>query len=122
MSLSEIDPYIQREFGSRLEPLGFERVSARTWLCSRKAPIREIYTVSALKGTQYSPVWGFSCGIVPSIQSRKFRRQSTDKNAVMDLTIDPIDVTGEVPPEAFTFNNNDDSCLPIVAVRGCAER
>src|SRR5687768_8523336 len=97
LRVTDIGPHIENEFGSRLEPLGFQRLGQRKWVRSQKLPIRELFIIGALKGAQYSPAWGFSSGFVPSFRGRSFRRQSTDKNAIMDLTIDPIDITGDVP-------------------------
>jgi len=54
-------------------------------------------------------------------RGRGFRRQSTAKNAIMDLVIDPIDITGNVPPQAFGFINGYDTEIPIEPIRRCAE-
>jgi hypothetical protein len=102
LTVADIEPYIGSEFGSRLEPLGFQRLGKRKWVRSQKLPLRELFVIGALKGGQYSPSWGISSGLAPSFRGG-FRRQSTDKNAVMDLVIDPIDITGEVPRQAFRF-------------------
>lgn len=120
-TVSDIEPHIETEFGSRLEPLGFQRLAQRRWVRSHKLPIRELFDISALKGGQYSPVWGFSSGLVPVVKGRRFRRQSTDKNAIMDLVIDPIDTTGNIPPQAFSFITGVDSEVPIRQIRSCAE-
>jgi len=116
LTVADIEPHIESEFGSRLEPLGFQRLGERKWVRSQKLPIRELFVIGALKGAQYSPVWGFSSGFVPSFRSRSFRRQSTDKNAIMDLVIDPIDITGEVPRQAFGLIGYDTE-----QIRTCAE-
>jgi hypothetical protein len=34
-------------------------------------------------------MWGFSSGLAPSGESHRFCRQSTARNAIMDLKIDP---------------------------------
>src|ERR1700722_4273803 len=103
LKVFEIEPGIEIEFGSRLEPLGFRRLGRHKWLRSQKTPIRELFAIGALKGGRYCPVWGFSSGFVPSFKGQTFRRQSTDKNATMDLVIDPIDITGRVPSQTFGF-------------------
>jgi hypothetical protein len=121
LTVSDIDPHIQREFGSRLEPLGFQWLGERKWVRSQKLPMRELFVIAALKGGMYSPMWGFSSGFVPSFRSRRFRRQTTDKNAMMDLTIDPIDVPGLVPPQAFGFITGMDTEIPLAQIRACAE-
>lgn len=120
LKVADIEPYIQSEFGLRLEPLGFRRLDERKWVRSHKLPIRELFVVSALKGGRYSPVWGLSSGFAPAFRSCSFRRQSTDKNAVMDLIIDPIDITGDVPLEAFGFISGYDTEIPIEQIRTCA--
>ena len=121
LTVSDIEPNIETEFGSRLEPLGFERLGQRRWIRSCKLPIRELFTIGALKGGRYSPVWGFSCGVVPSFRAQSFRRQSTHKKAIMDLVIDPIDITGSVPPKAFGFITGLHTAIPKREIRDCAE-
>ena len=116
LTVADIEPHIENEFSSRLEPLGFQRLDKRKWVRSQKLPIRELFVIGALKGAQYSPVWGFSSGFVPSFRGRSFRRQTTDKNAIMDLVIDPIDITGEVPRQAFGLIGYETE-----QVRTCAE-
>lgn len=121
LTVPDIEPHIQAEFDSRLGPLGFQRLGRRRWVRSRNLPIRELFAVGTLKGRQYSPVWGFSCGIVPSFNAQHFRHRSTDKNAIMDLVIDPVDITGSVPPEAFSFIAGHNNAIPEREIRACAE-
>jgi hypothetical protein len=80
-----------------------------------------LFVIGALKGAQYSRAWGFSSGFAPSFRGRSFRRQSTDKNAIMDLVIDPIDLTGDVPQQAFGFITGHDTEIPMEQIRTCAE-
>jgi hypothetical protein len=120
-SVSDIQPHIEHEFGSRLEPLGFLRLGRRKWVRSEKLPIRELFVIGALKGGQYSASWGFSCGFAPFLRGQTFRPQNTDKNAIMDLRIDPIDVSGKVPPQAFGFITDCDRGIPIQEIRTSAE-
>ena len=121
LTVSDIEPHIESEFGSRLGPLGFQRLGPRKWVRSRNQPIRELFVIRALKGGMYSPSWGFSSGFAPSISGRTFRRQNTDKNAIMDLVIDPIDIAGEVPSQAFGFITGLDTQIPSAQIRVCAE-
>jgi hypothetical protein len=120
LTVADIEPHIEREFGSRLEPLGFQRLGKRKWVRSQKQPIRELFVIGALKGARYSPAWGISSGIVPSFRARSFRRQNSDKNAIMDLVIDPIDITGAVPRQTFSFITGYDTEIPIEQIRACA--
>lgn len=39
----------------------------------------------------------------------------------MDLVIDPIDLSGNVPEQAFGFIAGYDSTIPIQQIRDCAE-
>ena len=39
----------------------------------------------------------------------------------MDLVIDPIDITAEVPPQAFGFYAGHDTEIPMEQIRRCAE-
>jgi hypothetical protein len=121
LTVSDIEPFIEREFGSRLEPLGFRKLKQRKWVRSETPPIRELFVVGALKGGGYSPSWGFSSGLVPTLRGGAFKRQSSDNNAVMDLVIDPIDTAGSVPSQAFSFITGYDTEIPSQSIRACAE-
>lgn len=121
LKVADIEPVINEEFGSRLEVAGFSRIAPRKWLRSCKLPIREIFVLGALKGCTYSPIWGISCGLAPKLGRDGFRRQSTDKNAVMDLVIDPIDLPGNVPKQTFSFNTGYTTEIPQRQIQTCAE-
>ncbi|HOX03402.1 MAG TPA: hypothetical protein P5555_14100 [Candidatus Paceibacterota bacterium] len=121
LTVNDIQPHIEKEFGLRLEPLGFQRLAQRRWVRSQKQPIRELFEIATLKGGRYSPAWGFSSGTVPSFRGQTFRRQSTDKNAIMDLVIDPIDITGDVPSQTFRFITGCDTQIPTGQICACAE-
>lgn len=122
LRMADIDPVIHREFSSRLEPHGFHLINRGKWIRSTKLPIREFFAIGALKGGQYSPSWGISSGLVPRIKGGKFYRQSSDKNSVEDLIIDPVDITGQVPPEAFRHIPNWDTVIPEKQIVLCADR
>ena len=119
LTVPDIEPYIERAFAIRLEPRGFRMTGKRRWVRSVKAPMREIFSIEALKGGRYSPSWGISCGYVPVLRGRQFRRQSTERNAVADLIIDPIDVTGHVDPHTFSFITGADTRVPIEQIEMC---
>jgi hypothetical protein len=59
LTVADIEPHIEGEFGARFEPQGFQRTGRRKWVRSQKSPIRELFVIGALKGAQYSPEWGF---------------------------------------------------------------
>jgi hypothetical protein len=122
ITIADVKSHASLEFGQRLEAMSFDKVAELKWVRSSKLPIREIFMLRALKGGQYSPVWGISSGQIPSYYSRTLRRQTTAKNVVMDLVIDPIDTTGVVPPEAFSFISGYDSQLPASQIRLCANQ
>ena len=48
LTIADIERHIEGEFGSRLEPLGFQRLSGRKWVRSTKRPIRELFAIIAL--------------------------------------------------------------------------
>ena len=121
LTIADIEPYIQKEFGSRLEQTGFTRLSNRKWIRSRNIPIREVFEIGLLKGGRYCPVWGFSSGFAPSFGRYEFRRQRTEKQATMDLIIDPVDTTGAVPPQAFGFITGADTQIPVREICRAAE-
>jgi hypothetical protein len=122
LTVADFARHIEIEFGSRLAPMGFQRLDERRWVRSQKATIRELFVINSLKGATYSPSWGFSSGVAPAFRGRSFRRQSTDKNAIMDLIIDPIDLAGDVPRQAFSFLTGHDREIPIGQIRICAEQ
>lgn len=123
LTVADIQPHIEREFGSRLEPHGFQQRGQRGWFRSTKRPIREFFGIGAMKGGAYSPAWGFSTGFMPDLQWRSgtFRRQSTDRNAITEFGIDPMDITDNVPPQAFRFTTGYHTEVPETEIRLCAE-
>lgn len=121
LTVANVELHIEREFGSRLETLGFQRLGKRRWVRSQKLPIRELFVIGTLRGARYSPVWGFSSGFSPSFRGQTFRHQSTERNVIMDLIIDPIDITGDVPRQTFSFITGHSTEIPIEQIRTCAE-
>jgi hypothetical protein len=120
LTVAEIEPYITQAFGDRLEPRGFRLVAKRRWIRSTKTPIRELFSIVALKGGTYSPCWGISCGCVPILKSGKFKRQNTERAAAADLLIDPIDVTGKVDRHTISFIPGADMRVPVEQITACA--
>ncbi len=120
-TVADFDTALAAEFGPRLAEHGFLQTTRRTWVRETKLPIREILAIQALKGATYSPLWGVSIGLAPSFRGGKFRKQTSSKNAVMDLRIDPIDETGNVPREAIQFLTGYTDPVPIRAIRECAD-
>jgi len=118
-SSADLEPHIDREFGDLLGAQGFKPAGRHRWVRSLKKPLREIVQLTLLKGRVYSPVWGISSGFAPSFQ-RSFRRQSTDKNAIMDLIFDPIDETGNVPSHTFHLMPNQGLEETVACIRACA--
>jgi hypothetical protein len=98
---SNLKNEIEDEFSSQLGSIGFRQIGSGKWIRSQNEPIKNFFVLNSMKGGQLSPAWGFSSGITPSFKNGVFRKQSTDKNSVMDLIIDPIDATGNVPSFAF---------------------
>ncbi len=120
LTVAEIEPYITQAFAERLEPREFRLVDKRRWIRSTKMPIREIFSIVAVKGGTYSPRWGISCGYVPILKSGKFKRQDTERTAAADLMIDPIDITGQVDPHTFRFITGADTQVPVKQIAACA--
>jgi len=122
VNASDLNAYVDVAFDAALKPHGFKRVAARRWVRSCDAPIRGIVTINALKGGQYCPAWGVSSGFAPSMRGRRFARQSTDKNSVMDLVMDPVDLSGTVPSRAYRFVSGYDTAVPTRGVDRCASQ
>jgi hypothetical protein len=98
--IEEFNQALGRTLGSALSEKGFELVAPRRWVRSRRAPIRDLLEVQALKGMSYSPVWGFSLDFVPHVTTggdTKWHR--TPKSARLDLVYWPSDDVS-LPSEA----------------------
>jgi hypothetical protein len=119
-TVADVESEIDIAFGPLLEPIGFMKHGRRRWVRSQKLPIRELFEIGASRCGRYSPVWGFSSGFVPFFDGHRFRCRNTDKNADMDLVIDPIDITATVPPQAFSFMPGCDPQVPVRSIRDCA--
>jgi hypothetical protein len=120
LTVAQIEPYITQAFAEGLEARGFHLREKRRWIRSTKVPIRELFSIVALKGGTYSPCWGISCGYVPILKGGKFTRQNTERAAVADLVIDPVDVTGQVDPHTFSFITGADTRIPLEEIATCA--
>lgn len=120
VNAADLDGHVEAAFGAALGQHGFAKVGARRWVRSRDAPVRALFTINALRGGRYCPAWGISSGFAPSGRGRRFARQSTDKSAVMDLVLDPVDLSGDVPQAAYGFISGYDTAVPTGAVDRCA--
>jgi len=103
VSADEIDELIQGQFAPKLAGSGFTQVKPRRWIRSTKAPIREIVQVVALKGASYIPVWGVSVDFIPHRAGRRFAWHRTERSALFDLRVDPLDWPDEEAAERFKF-------------------
>src|SRR5262249_33447793 len=90
---AELDGIFAESFGSILSAQGFEQVDRRRWVRSAKLPIREMFSIVAMKGACFSPCWGFSLDFVPHVSGSSVRWHRTAKAAIFDLCYDPIDYT-----------------------------
>lgn len=92
---TQLDEWFDAEHGSRLEAEGFSPVRRRVWLRSDKRPIREGFAVASLKGYAFVPTWFVSLDFVPHLTGAKeVRWHRTEKSALADLQIDPLDTPG----------------------------
>jgi hypothetical protein len=90
---SELDAIFAETFGAALRADGFEQVDRRRWVRSTKQPIRELFSLLAMKGGYFSPCWGFSLDFVPHVSGSSVRWHRTAKVARFDLCYDPVDYT-----------------------------
>lgn len=109
---------IATHFGVPLAAIGFKPVGARKWVRATKLPLRELFELGADNGGTFAPTWGFSTGEIPSWQ-RQFRRQSTDKNAIMGLMVDSRLLTPPAPQ--FGFITGFNIAAPVAPIRACAD-
>lgn len=89
VSAQKANSVFQDAFGKRLLEIGFEQVSPRKWVRSIKQPVREIFSIEAIKGLSYIPHWGFSLDFVPHISGKKVRWHRTSKSALYDFRFNP---------------------------------
>lgn len=75
----------------------FLRMSNLCWVANPENSVRRMLKYEALKGATYSGIWGVSIDFVPLLGNGRFRSKKTAKSAYFDLTIDPIDISGDVP-------------------------
>lgn len=83
-----IDEIFEAIFGVELSKHGFKYANHRKWVRSHKDEIRELFLIQALKGANYSPVWGFSLDFVPHCSGKKILWHRTPKSARLDLRYD----------------------------------
>jgi hypothetical protein len=77
--------------------LNFQRVGDLSWVSQPEDHIRYHFGFQALKGLAYTGCWGVSIDFVPRVSGQGLTWKRTAKTAICDLTIDPVDTTGEVP-------------------------
>jgi hypothetical protein len=90
LTASEVDALVGRVFGPPLEAQGLERVAPRTWVGSRRAPIREVFTFRKVKGGALIPSFGFSLDLVPHLGGRTVRWHRTPRSALLDVCHEPV--------------------------------
>ncbi|XBS68420.1 hypothetical protein ABK905_17050 [Acerihabitans sp. KWT182] len=74
---------------SRLCPLGFVRQKDLTWLRSKDAPIRQVFTFVKWKGGVFAPRWGLSFDFVPHVVANAtIKWHRTEKSAGIDFVVD----------------------------------
>lgn len=117
-TISCLEAPIATYFGAPLAAIGFKPIGSRKWVRATKLPLRELFELRAYKGATFAPAWGFSTGEIPSWQ-RQFRRQSTDKNAIMDLMVDSRLLTPPAPEFGFLTGYN--IAAPVAHIRACAD-
>ncbi len=88
---AEMNLIFGKNFGQPLIHEGFVRVSDRKWIRRHSADIADLFEIQALKGANYSPLWGFSLSYVPHISGSTLRWHNTDKSAQFDYRYDPLD-------------------------------
>ena len=87
----DLPAVISEDFGSLLEPHGFQQTKPRFWVRDAKPLIRELFNIYPLKGASYSVRWGFSLDFVPLMWTKPPRWKRTNKSAHFDLTFEPLD-------------------------------
>lgn len=87
---SKLDVMIEKAWKRCAVPHGFEIVTSRRCVRSRKPYIREIVEVVPLKGAIYTVRWGISVDFVPWFTSWQFSSKRTVKAARIDLVLNPL--------------------------------
>jgi hypothetical protein len=101
LKAAERDAIVECHLNRLLSPLGLTENSARSWIDGSAPPARRMFQISLLKGASMKACWGFSLDFVPHISGwnlpstsrRKICRHRTDKSAMLDVIVDPRDLT-----------------------------
>lgn len=96
LSTKDVDRIFSEKLDVRFAAEGFEAISSRRWVGSIRAPIREIFQISPLKGNSFAPAWGVSLDFVPHLSGTSIKAHRTAKSALFDLSYDPLDYTSDV--------------------------
>lgn len=76
---------------------GYERVADMKWVSAPTGGIRNLVEMQRMKGATFSGRWGFSVDFVPVRSGRKLAWKRSAGKARLDLCIDPIDTSGDIP-------------------------
>ena len=91
VSSAIMDEIFEVIFGAELTSNGFQYIHRRKWVRSRVPEIRDLFAIQALKGANFSPLWGFSLDYVPHQAGKKVLWHRTPKSARFDLRYDLMD-------------------------------
>ena len=100
LSAAEIDELLRETFGSVLGDRAFEQINRRSWVRSRKTPIREAVGIASLKGYSFMPGWSISLDFVPHVTtSGRIAWHRTAEQHRADLGVDPLDDPERLPAD-----------------------
>ena len=89
MLAAERDTTIADYADGLLSPLGLTQIAPRIWIDGSAPPARRMFQFALLKGSGMKTMWGYSLDFVPHFSGRDLRWHRTDKNARLDVVVDP---------------------------------
>lgn len=128
LAAAERDAIVAKHLAKHLPSLGLGQISPRSWIDGSKPPARRMFEIVLVKGQGMKTRWGFSLDFVPHItgwnlppaSTRKIGWHRTDKNAMLDVIVDPCDL----PHFSSLFGADRldgelESYLPAAVERAC---
>jgi hypothetical protein len=122
LTINDVDSALKDKIQSIFGEDNFFEIKNRKWLKKCSTNIYYIFEIKPLKGNTYSPAWGISIGDFLIYKNKKLYNQSTEKQKDMNLIIDPIDESGEVPDYNYCFFPTLNNKIPYKDINNCVLR
>lgn len=122
ITIKDVDTELHSILEKKLGSIGFIEIDNRKWVRHKNNGVFDLYLITATKGASYSPCWGVGIESFPIYKNNKLLNQKNDRNKGMNLIIDPIDETGELPDYHYSFLSGIDTKVPIEQIENCVNK